>query len=112
MTKYIWFGIHIHAKVPIVQDIAKSQLKGWDTTNSSWRNVLCIILIYRLIWKLVGMWSIGKLQQSPMALMTDENLFTSEALKFKVWLEFYSISYCIVNSFVYTPYCNCFTVKI
>ena len=28
MTKYIWFGIHIHAKVLIVQDIAKSQLKG------------------------------------------------------------------------------------
>ena len=55
------------------------------------------------------MWSIGKLQQSPMALMTDENLFTSEALKFKVWLEFYYFIVQLIVLFIH-PYH--FTVKI
>ena len=55
------------------------------------------------------MWSIGKLQQSPMVLMTDENLFTSEALKFKVWLKFY---YFIVQLIVLFIHPNHFTVNI
>ena len=44
-----------------------------------------------------------------MALMTDENLFTSEALKFKVWLKFY---YFIVQLIVLFIHPNHFTVKI